>query len=130
MKIFDSWGFSRKKCYAVDKKKFSEENMIYYNKYIEIIKTYDYKLIIFLDETHYDVRKHKFIRCWGPKGVNSQYFDNFGIDKSKNFTLTLMICYSDNDVSFFYKINEKKNDSSDFIQFVYDAIENGFIKQG
>lgn len=106
--------------------------MVYYNEYIESIKTYDHRNLIFLDETHYDVRKHKFIRSWGPKGVNSQYFDEFGIDKSKNFTLTLMISYKEDEdsVAYFYKINEKKNDAIDFVNFVFDSIESGFVNEG
>jgi transposase len=155
--IFTNWNFSIKNAVAVDIRKFVDENVIYYNKFIPLLKImYQQNLnhLLYLDESSFDVRHFKKTRGWSSKGEKITFKDLLGI-KHESYSVSLMISVRNdgsnhifyvirkdsNDGLFisYFKVKKKdifkyiifnKNKAINYIEFLLTAIEKTFLRQG
>lgn len=125
--LYHEMGYSKKKSVIWNIGKFTEENVDYYMKFLFFISKQDPKKIKVLDESHFDGRSSK-VRFGRAKKGKKSYQTNSTPLKEK-CSLSLIVALSETE-PFYYTLREDSNDEFDFLQFILDALEDGFLVEG
>jgi len=118
-------------CYK-SKLKYTKENIIRYLNYVsgmnDLLQTIPIHKLKFLDESHFVSRSLYRRKGVAPKGKRLIVVNNTKpLDYS--FSLTMMTTL-DHDIPIIGSLREKSNNQFDFIHFICESIQGGFLKKG
>jgi len=108
--------------------KFTIENIQYTLHFMGWLSSVDIKLIKFLDEVHFDGRGTK-VR-WVRGKINERVTNVNYLNLNETLSITLMCSSNGLSSPIFYTSRKTSNDQFDFLQFIIEAVEFGFLKSG
>ena len=85
-----SWGLNRKKSYHFDKRKASPDNTVRYVEVLGMLREYDPKDLVFLDESHFCSVDYRTNYGYYPRGIVPMAVVNKNRDL--RFTIGLACC--------------------------------------
>jgi transposase len=117
--------YSYRKLNAIQKAKFTNENITYYMLFLYWIQGIDCTRIVWIDESHFDSRTQKPRHGRGRKGKVINFVNNTSIQE--NFSLTALMRINS---PIYFQIRYDSNDSWDFYSFMIHAFAFGHINPG
>ena len=138
-KIFHSWRWSWKKPSYEQLDKYTPENIQYYFGFLEWVSQQEPGRLKFLDEVHFknkgefqldfsDTTDVSKIRAIAPDGVRPSL--TRGTHFNLTYSATCLVSLTNEELPLFVTLRKDSNDQVDFIEFLIEAIQNNYIKEG
>eukprot|EP01112_Ceratiomyxa_fruticulosa_P020513 TRINITY_DN69_c0_g1_i2.p1 TRINITY_DN69_c0_g1~~TRINITY_DN69_c0_g1_i2.p1 ORF type:complete len:350 (+),score=51.68 TRINITY_DN69_c0_g1_i2:865-1914(+) len=126
-RVIKACGLTFKVPETVQRAKFTEENMRYYGDYIFWTSHIPWDKLFFLDEASYNTKDLHRRRVLGPIGKRVCSINPMPLRATYNTTILTRYPMNENEEPFYMSLRVSSNTAWDFLFFVMDAVESGFL---